>query len=120
VQAVAAAAADLHLLKFKGRVARPFSFNPRFTYLRRNKDKIRPKNPKIAKPEITKPIGRPAVPVEIFSTGNVGITNCGGGVKVGIRVAGKSTTNWDAKVGSIVGVTLGVGVGGASTIGSSP
>ena len=48
------------------------------------------------------------------------MTNCGGGVKVGMRVAGKFTTNWEAKVGSMVGVTRGVGVGGASVMGSSP
>jgi hypothetical protein len=43
----------------------------------------------------------------------------GGGVKVGIRVGGISTMNLAARVGSIVGVTLGVGVGGGSIIGKS-
>ena len=73
-----------------------------------------------AKPDITNPIGSPPDPVKNCSSGNVGMASCGGGVKVGILVGGNSTTNCEAKVGSIVGVTRGVGVGGASTTGSSP
>ena len=46
--------------------------------------------------------------------------NGGGGVKVGFLVGGISDINCDARVGSIVGVVSGVGVGGFGTIGSSP
>ena len=67
-----------------------------------------------------KPIGIFPVPVDCCSAGNVGMTNSGGGVKVGNRVAGISMINWAANVGSIVGVVLGVGVGGGSTKGGDP
>ena len=50
----------------------------------------------------------------------VGMARGGGGVKVGKRVAGISTTNCAARVGSMVGVVLGVGVGGGSTMGTFP
>ncbi len=56
---------------------------------------------------ITKPIGTPAVPVLVCSGGNVGITKGGGGVRVGIRVAG----GWGAKRGGRGGVGGG-GEGG--------
>ena len=48
----------------------------------------------------------------------VGMTNGGGAVKVGNRVAGISNTNWAARVGSMVAVTAGEGVGGGATIGN--
>ena len=46
--------------------------------------------------------------------------NGGGWVKVGSRVGPTSMMNWAARVGSIVGVTRGVGVGGGTITGSSP
>jgi len=50
----------------------------------------------------------------------VGICRGGGGVKVGSLVGADVTINWAARVGLIVGVYNGVGVGGGSTTGSWP
>ena len=66
------------------------------------------------------PIGIPAGTAAGIWPSKVGITNGGGDVKVGNRVGGISMINWAAKTGSIVGVVLGVGVGGGSTIGMLP
>ena len=66
------------------------------------------------------PIGIPPWVVLGEAASNVGITIGGGGVKVGMRVGGISKINCAASVGSIVGVTRGVGVGGGATMGSSP
>src|SRR5688500_1362698 len=51
---------------------------------------------------------------------NSGTCNGGGGVKVGKRVSVGWTLKAAARVGSMVEVTSGVGVGGGSTIRSSP
>jgi len=50
----------------------------------------------------------------------VGIVNGAGGVNVARRVGAMVMTNCAAKVGLIVGVTSGVGVGGSSTTGIWP
>ena len=55
-----------------------------------------------------------------LSAVNVGIARAGGGVKVDCRVGMAVTINWAARVGSIVEVCIGVGVGGGSTIGRFP
>ena len=49
-----------------------------------------------------------------------GVTNGGGGVKVGNRVEVGTTTNCAARVGSMVEVAGGTGVGGDSTIRNVP
>jgi hypothetical protein len=65
-------------------------------------------------------------PIGIFDTTpgvmdwKVGIASGGGGVKVGKRVGAEVTMNCAARVGSIVGVYSGVGVGGGSTTGNCP
>ena len=69
---------------------------------------------------ITNPIGMLPVIGPSWTLGKVGITNAGGGVKVGKRVGAAVTINCAAKVGSMVLVISGVGVGGGSTIGNSP
>jgi len=51
---------------------------------------------------------------------NSGTSSGGGGVKVGKRVSVGWMLKAAARVGSIVAVTGGVGVGGGSTIRSSP
>jgi hypothetical protein len=79
-----------------------------------------PNTPKTAIPIITIPIGIPPGTAWGGSFSKVGITRGGGGVKVGNLVGGKSIMNCAAKVGSIVGVVRGVGVGGGSTIGMLP
>ena len=66
------------------------------------------------------PLGKPPVPLVTEELSYVGIIKGGGGVYVGFLVGGISEINWDARVGSIVGVVSGVGVGGLGTIGSSP
>ena len=63
--------------------------------------------------------GTPVDSANVVSIAYVGMANSGGGVNVGKRVGGTSTMNFAAKVGSIVGVTLSVGVGGGSTMGKS-
>ena len=62
--------------------------------------------------------GREAKPDSEPSLVNMGITNGGGIVNVGKRVAGMSNTNWAASVGSMVAVTSGAGVGGGATMGN--
>jgi len=62
------------------------------------------------------PFGEPRVLVSL----NSGTSSGGGGVKVGKRVWVGSTLKAAARVGSIVEVTSAVGVGGGSTIRSSP
>ena len=52
---------------------------------------------------ISIPIGSLEIAPDV-ATGNVGITNGGGGVNVGSRVGADVTMNWAAKVGSMVGV----------------
>src|SRR3972149_7170489 len=91
-----------------------------FVYHRRSNEMTVPKNPITAKPMITNPIGTLPAPRGVASTTNVGITRGGGEVKVGNRVGGTSTINCAARVGSIVAVVRGVGVGGGSTIGIFP
>ncbi len=69
---------------------------------------------------MTNPIGtRPLTMAPVFSV-NVGITMGGGAVKVGKRVGGTSIRNCAARVGLMVAVTFGVGVGGGSIIGTVP
>jgi len=51
---------------------------------------------------------------------NVGKTRGAGDVKVGNLVGVDTILNSAIRVGSIVGVILGVGVGGGSTIGKEP
>ena len=75
-----------------------------------------PNNPIKPKPKITNPIGTRLVLLADSST-KVGIAKGAGGVKVGKRVGVSGMMNAAARVGSIVGVTKGVGVGGASTTG---
>ena len=75
-----------------------------------------PKSPTSPKPKITNPIGRRLVFAADSST-KVGMESGAGGVKVGSRVGVSGTMKAAAKVGSMVGVASGVGVGGASTIG---
>ena len=58
----------------------------------------------------------PGVPASL----NSGISSGGGGVKVGKRVSVGWMLKAAARVGSMVEVTGGVGVGGGSTIRSSP
>src|SRR4030067_2537683 len=69
---------------------------------------------------MTRPIGTLSVAGITSSAEKVGIDSGGGGVNVGKCVGGISTINCAARVGSIVGVVRGVGVGGGSTIGSDP
>jgi predicted Rossmann-fold nucleotide-binding protein len=69
---------------------------------------------------ITIPIGIPPGTDWGASFSKVGITKGGGGVKVGNLVGGNSMMNCAARVGSMVGVVRGVGVGGGSTIGMLP
>jgi hypothetical protein len=79
-----------------------------------------PITPIKAKPNITKPIGiLPADDVWLSST-KFGMTNSGAGVKVGSLVGVEGIIKAAARVGSIVGVVCGVGVGGGSTIGKKP
>ena len=60
----------------------------------------------------------PAAPEERDVTASLywGISNGGGGVKVGMRVCVGWTMNAAANVGSMVAETSGVGVGGGSAI----
>ncbi len=83
-------------------------------------DIIKPNRPTIAMPPIIKPVGTPADPMPVVEVVYVGITNGGGAVYVGRRVGWISTTNCEARVGSMVGVTRGVGVGGGATTGNVP
>lgn len=75
-------------------------------------------NPIAARPTITRPMGSP--PLELAMAGSkVGKFKGGGAVKVDNRVGSIVTINCAARVGSIVLVMTGVGVGGASTTGSN-
>jgi hypothetical protein len=79
-----------------------------------------PINPTTPNNEMNSPAGGSTLELSsIDSFTYVGIANVIAGVKVGKRVAGISTINWAASVGSMVGVTLGVGRDGGSIIGSS-
>ena len=109
-----------HAKKKTGKLSPVFIFFPRGGAHRRRRIEIKaPIIPTIPKNEMIRPIGS----VLDESTGGslvyVGITSGGGAVKVGRRVGAASTTNWAARVGSMVGVIMGVGVGGGSTKGSS-
>ena len=72
-----------------------------------------PKKPNSPKLRINKPAGMPAVPVTVGSL-NEGNSRGGGGVNVGRRVGVCCPIKAASKVGSIVGVEMGVGVGGIS------
>ena len=74
--------------------------------------------PTMANPKITTPIGIPECP--LCSSVKVGISRGGGGVKVGSRVGVPGSAKAAARVGSMVGVVRGVGVGGGSTMGRKP
>ena len=69
---------------------------------------------------MTSPMGKFAVDKPCPGVSKVGMIKGGGAVKVGILVAGISSINSAAKVGSIVFVIRGVGSGGGSIIGNSP
>ena len=76
-----------------------------------------PKTPTTAKPKTNSPIG---IRLRCWvSSTKVGIASGAGGVKVGKRVAFPTGINAAAKVGLIVGVEPGVGVGGISIKGNS-
>lgn len=68
---------------------------------------------------ISNPMGMPGKPAWVWFT-YVGIVNGAGGVYVGKPVGTNVTMNCAAKVGSIVAVNNGVGVGGGSTMGNEP
>ena len=89
-------------------------------YRPRNNEMTIPNKPITPIPIMTIPIGTRPVSVMDWSGEIVGITNGGGGVNVGKCVGGISTINCAARVGSMVGVVFGVGVGGGSTIGTVP
>ena len=74
----------------------------------------------IPKTTITKPIGTPPATELMERSSKVGICKGAGSVNVGKRVGSTVTANCAAKVGLIVAVNFGVGVGGGSMIGNTP
>ena len=86
----------------------------------RNTEITNPKIPTIIRPRMSRIGGKP--PWLAPSEGaKVGATTGGAGVNVGGRVGVIGfRLNCAARVGSIVAVTRGVGVGGGSTTGSPP
>lgn len=91
-----------------------------FAYRPLSREISNPNTPITAIPEMRSPIGILPVLPGRFVTWKVGMTKGPGGVKVGKRVGGISMINWAARVGSIVGVVSGVGVGGGSTTRTLP
>jgi hypothetical protein len=91
------------------------SYKPAPVPLKR--DITKPNNPTTLKAMMASIGGNP-VPFPTISGSNVACTTGGAAVKVGKRVATTELRlNCAARVGSTVGVTRGVGVGGGSTMG---
>ena len=86
-------------------------------YLPRKYEMTAPKNPNKPRLRINSPAG--IFVADVLGTSlNVGGSRGGGGVNVGKRVGVCRPIKAAARVGSIVGVENGVGVGGISTSGS--